>query len=368
MLTYAKDRFNSKNNSDKIRYHVFGWMSFVGYEAATIGLATGEFGQFRFYLIHYIINILLFYSHSKIVLPLSSGKKLQMLWKLPLFTCIEIGVYVLFKHVVDLWVSNIVLSTHIEGLALDAKSIFGGVWRSIYFIGFASAYYYHMYYLKERDSRENLERIAYVEEIKAKENLIELNNAKYAFLRAQINPHFLFNTLSFIYSNIHKTDPNSGKALILLSNIMRYALRSENGPEKVEMHNEIRQAEEFLALWKIRQEEERTEFIFDIEPGIEKIRFIPLVLLTLLENMFKHGNLSEESDPGILKIFTLENNLIIETVNLINTGLNDFGNHTGIQNIQQRLQLTYGNEGSMVVSQTDHHFLTRIKVPAYPEN
>ncbi|MGN8056023.1 sensor histidine kinase [Pedobacter sp. 22163] len=364
MLTYARPIFNLKNKWGNPLWHVAGWFLFIAYESFAIAMATGSAGKILFYVLHYGVNILLFYFHARVLLPVANSNRKQLIWKLPILTAIELCLFLAVKFGTDHLIAYCFPGMSDSKITFDEKFIYGGIWRSVYFILLSSGYYYLIYYIQERDNRELLEKRAYGEELKAKENLIELNSARNAFLRAQINPHFLFNTLSFIYSKIHKTDPKAGKTLSLLSKIMRYALESGNGPGLVRLEEELEQAQLLLELWRIRQEEEKTEFIVKIDNDAGNVKFIPLVILTLLENMFKHGNLSMREHPGMLKIDLTEGYIEVKTSNLINTGLNDSGHHTGLKNIRQRLFLTYEKDASMECQREGEYFNVTIKAPA----
>jgi len=363
MSTYAKPIFNLKNKLGNWLWHIGAWFLYMTYESFSVALATGSFSKLPFYLLHYAVNILLFYFHANVVLPLATQVRRNIIWKVPLLTIVEIALFLAFKFGTDHLIALLYPEMSRNEIILDEKFIAGGIWRSVYFILLSSGYYYLRYYIKERDNRELLEKRTFEEALKAKENFIELNNAKNAFLRAQINPHFLFNTINFIYSKIHKTDPAAGKALSLLSRLMRFALDSGKETELIPLAGELEQVSLLLELWKIRQEEERTAFITEIQEGIGQVRFIPLAVLTLLENMFKHGNLSMEEHPGILRIEKRNGEIRIETRNLINTGLNDSGYHTGLKNIQQRLLLTYGNKADMVHRISGEYFVVEIRAP-----
>lgn len=363
MSTYAKPIFNLKNKLGNWLFHIGAWSAYMLYESFSVALATGTFSKLTFYLLHYAVNILLFYFHASVVIPLSTTVKRNIIWKLPMLTVLEIGLFLAFKFGTDHLIALFYPEMSRAEIIMDQKFIAGGVWRSVYFILLASGYYYLRYYIKERDNRELLEKRAYEEALKAKESLIELNNAKNAFLRAQINPHFLFNTLNFIYSSIHKTDPAAAKTLSLLAKIMRYALESGNGPGLTVLEEELGPAKLLLDLWKIRQEDENTEIVLDIEDEARKVKFVPLVILTLLENMLKHGNLSDPLHPGMLKIWVEGSQIVAMSKNLINTGLNDSGYHTGLQNVRQRLFLTYGKEAIMRHYVKENHFIVHLCSP-----
>jgi len=363
MSTYAKPIFNLKNKLGNWLFHLGAWFAYMLYESFSIALATGTFNKLSFYLLHYAVNILLFYFHAFVVLPLATSARKNIIWKLPLLTILEVALFLAFKYATDHLITLFYAEMSRAEIIMDQKFIAGGIWRSVYFILLASGYYYLRYYIKERDNRELLEKRAYEEALKAKENLIELNNAKNAFLRAQINPHFLFNTLNFIYSSIHKTDPAAAKTLSLLAKIMRYALESGNGPGLTVLEDELGPAKLLLDLWKIRQEDENTEIVLDIDDESRRVKFVPLVILTLLENMLKHGNLSDAQHPGMLKIWVEGSQIMVITKNLTNTGLNDSGYHTGLQNVRQRLFLTYGKEAVMKHYVEEDYFIVQLSSP-----
>lgn len=355
--------FNLKTKLGNWLFHTGAWLLYMLYESFSVALATGTFSKLSFYLLHYAVNILLFYFHASVILPLSTSVKRNIIWKLPLMTVFEIALFLVFKFGTDHLIALFYPEMSKTEIIADQKFIAGGVWRSVYFILLASGYYYLRYYIKERDNRELLEKRAYEEELKARDNLIELNNAKNAFLRAQINPHFLFNTLNFIYSSIHKTDPAAAKTLSLLARIMRYALKSGNGPGLTLLEYELRPAKMLLDLWMIRQGDEKTEIILSIDDGSKRAKFVPLVILTLLENMLKHGNLSDAQHPGMLQIRVEDSQIMVMSKNLINTGINDTGCHTGLKNIRQRLLLTYGEEAVMHQDVRDNYFTVTINAP-----
>ncbi|MCX3267484.1 sensor histidine kinase [Pedobacter agri] len=363
MTTYARPFFNSKNFWHNLRRHLAGWTIFMVYESFTIALASGSLERLVYYLLHYVVNILLFYSHAKIVMPLAMSNPSQKAWKIPLFTAMEIAFFLALKYGSDHLIAMIFPEIQKGEIIFDERFIYGGIWRSVYFILLASGYYFLKYYIRERDKSELLEKKSHQQAILAKEQLIELNNARNAFLRAQINPHFLFNTISFIYSKIHKTDPAAGKTLALLSRNMRYALRSGNNPSLVRVSEELKQIRYLLELWQIRQEGEVTAFQLEATESAENAEFIPLVLLTLVENIFKHGNLSDKYHPALLRIETDATHLFIQTRNLVNTGLNDNGQHTGLQNIRQRLRLSYGEHSKMQHYTSGDQFIVKITAP-----
>lgn len=363
MLTYTTPIFNSKNKFSKPLWLTGFWVAYMIYESFAVAMATGSFSRIIFYLLHYPVNILLFFLHAFFILPVALKRKKQIFWKLPLLMVMELLLFLAAKFGVDHLIEHIFPTVGSNKIVLDERFIYGGIWRSIYFISLASGYYYLKFYLRERNKREKLQKQFLIKELKERDIQIELNHTKNAFLRAQINPHFLFNTLNFIYSKIHKTDPSAGKALSILAKLMRYALHSGGGQAMIKLGDELGQARLLLELWQIRQGGERTEFIFKIEKGVEDAGFIPLVILTLMENMLKHGELSRKTHPGLLEISRKKGRLKILTRNLYITRANDTGSRSGLKNIHQRLSLSYAGAAKMKHYEKGAYFYVEITAP-----
>lgn len=142
----------------------------------------------------------------------------------------------------------------------------------------------------------------------------------------------------------------------------RFALEAEYSEKAPLLKDEIQHARNYINLWQIPKSG-MLNINFQVEQAALAYPFIPLIILTLLENIFKHGNLSEPSDPATMDIFIRDEKLKIETRNLVNTGLNDSGLNLGIENIQNRIEAAYGlNSPCIFSSTTDRHFVTKISI------
>jgi hypothetical protein len=108
-----------------------------------------------------------------------------------------------------------------------------------------------------------------------------------AFLKSQVNPHFLFNTLNNICSLARKKSDDTEPAIIKLSQIMRYMI-TDSTLEKVGLEEEVDYLNNFIELQKIRLAD-RVEISFVIEGGLSAIQIEPLLLIPFVENAFKHG-------------------------------------------------------------------------------
>jgi len=344
------------------RYHFLYWLSFGIYEVISVAVVTGSFGRLRNYIFHYLLNIVLFYSHAEITLPALNIKGKNRHLVLTLLVTAQVFIYLFMSYLLDGLLGSKVIS--VKGLlSMRWSFILSTLWRAVYFMGFATTYYFFLQFRSQQRRSLDLERLGKQKVLIEKQMALELADARNDYLRAQINPHFLMNTLSFIYNSTHKTEPHSAQAVFYLSKLLRYITETEHGPRISRLGLEIEQVENLLHLCRIRNNELYLDFYYQAE--MEDIETIPLLLLTLSENMIKHGNLSEPDKPGTISISGDGGQVVIETVNLINTGINDTGMHSGIKNLRQRLAHQYQEKASLEYYYKDPgYFTARVIVPS----
>jgi LytS/YehU family sensor histidine kinase len=160
-------------------------------------------------------------------------------------------------------------------------------------------------------------------------------------LKAQINPHFLFNSLNVIYSLALKNDKLTAEVVLKLSDILRYVIY-DSTQDKVTLDSEVSLLKKYIELQKYRVEDSAAiSFISNVE---EDVKIAPLIFLTLVENSFKHGiksdtenvfiNITLNSDAEKIT-FEIENNKSKTNTNSSNP------NGLGLENIKRRLMIQY---------------------------
>jgi LytS/YehU family sensor histidine kinase len=175
---------------------------------------------------------------------------------------------------------------------------------------------------------------------------IEKIKSELNFLKTQLQPHFLFNTLNNIYSLTFNNSQLAGTSVLQLSALLRYMLY-EAGAEKVDLQKEINHLKGYIELEKIRFAD-RLEFSFNISGYINDKKIAPLLLMPLLENAFKHA--SNKFDERIWitvdlivkdidLYFTVENSLFAEGKIQIQNAYSGIG----LENVKRRLSLLYQN-------------------------
>lgn len=195
--------------------------------------------------------------------------------------------------------------------------------------------------------------------------LINANNeVQLQLLTAQVNPHFLFNTLNNIYSRTQIESPEGARMVLQLSHIMRYIL--DEGPKaSVPLRNEIALINDYINL-ECQRYDERMDLHLSLPADTEGLMIAPLVLLPFVENCFKHGTSNMIDNPWINLKITLEGNTL--HMKLMNgkklhymPGISREG--TGINNTKRRLDLIYGNTYSVEVINEAEVFIINLSIP-----
>jgi len=214
-------------------------------------------------------------------------------------------------------------------------------------------------------------RIKISKEIIQQERINRLSSEKEALeanlrlLQAQIEPHFLFNTLSNVLSLID-TDQAKGKSMLVdLIHYMRTSL-SRTLPEATTLDQELNMIKAYLNIQKIRMGE-RLRFTIELPEAVRQHPFPPMLLQPLVENAVKHG-LEPAIEGGEITIKVVEENSLIR-IEVQDTG-NGFSSYetagVGITNVRERIRLLYGDKGRLILQANDPHGVKAIiEVPKH---
>lgn len=174
--------------------------------------------------------------------------------------------------------------------------------------------------------------------------------AELALLKSQINPHFLFNSLNSIYSLAYQRAENTPEAILKLSEIMRYMLYECND-NKVDLANELQYLQNFIDLQKIRFGD-NSYVNFEVEGIITNQRIVPLLLISFIENAFKHGVANDKNAPIQLKITVDDGHLQFYMHNRKHLHNRDAAGGIGLNNVKRRLKLLYPNQYHLTINDT----------------
>jgi two-component system, LytTR family, sensor histidine kinase AlgZ len=198
-------------------------------------------------------------------------------------------------------------------------------------------------------------------EAKRKELENEKLTAELTFLKAQINPHFLFNTLNNLYYLAFTNSPNTTEVIAKLSQMMRYMIYDSNH-EKVLLNKEIEYIENYIDLEKLRLNNQ-IPIHFEVSGEVNQVKIVPLILITFLENAFKHGVTNNATDAYILVKLSVENQELIYTVenSKLNSTLHEKSG-IGLQNVRRRLDLSYANKYRLEVQDEEKSYKVCLKL------
>jgi len=189
----------------------------------------------------------------------------------------------------------------------------------------------------------------------------EKAHAELSFLKAQINPHFLFNTLNNIYALSVTNSAHTSESIMKLSNIMRY-VTDEVSEDFVLLQSEIDCINDYIDLQKLRLGK-KTKLNFICTGEIINQRIAPLVLMTFIENVFKYGVSKHKNAVISIKLMIKEDKLYFFCQNAIfEKDSNSSRKGIGIANTKQRLEHMYAGKYRLDISTKDNLFTVNLEI------
>jgi sensor histidine kinase YesM len=186
--------------------------------------------------------------------------------------------------------------------------------------------------------------------------------AELRFLKAQVNPHFLFNALNNIYSLSFTESKKTPEMILKLSDMMSYMLYDCKS-EKVKLVSEIKYLHNYIALQQLKKDGE-FNIEFNTSGDLERVMITPMLFIPFFENAFKHGNL-DNTRKGWMKSELIINDGIL-VFNMSNTyeptRKKSEKSGVGLENIRERLHLLYPNLHHININSNDQIFHIDLKI------
>jgi two-component system LytT family sensor kinase len=171
--------------------------------------------------------------------------------------------------------------------------------------------------------------------------------AELTFLRSQINPHFLFNSINDIYSLTYQKSEDAPGALLKLSEILRYMLR-EGKEDFMPLQQEIKYIENVIELQRISAK--GNAFInFDVEGYVGNQKIAALLFIAFVENAFKHGVLNDAENPVQINLVSGNDKISFSIRNKKNQDQKDKTGGIGLNNVRRRLELIYPGKHQLLI-------------------
>jgi hypothetical protein len=327
--------------------HTALWIGFVLYEQVVRVFVSQTQPDLRLVVFNYLLNALFFYVNSSLLLPRLYARQrvgayagALLLW---------LALYSLLRTELNLQLTPLLDPAQLTDLKPSSfpSLLLASSYRGSFFLFVSIGYWFarHAVALEvQKRAQEHQLRLS-------ERSLLE---ARLAFLKNQINPHFLFNTLNFFYAQVYPLSAPAAKGLLLLSDTMRYALH-EDYQGKVMLTQEVQHVQNYIALNQLRFHNQ-LQVQFEVEGTLQFSLILPLVLITFVENCFKHGELGEAADPLVIHLAVARNQLTFRTRNKKRIGPREQSGGIGLANTRQRLELAYPDRHALAVEDGPRHY------------
>jgi len=335
------DRINDILRVNKISYHIAFWaLAYIFwifvFRSSTLILSHDITIQFC-YLIFIAAN---YYFNAFYNIPYLLNKKKYVLFGV--YFILAISATAILRVPVSAFIYTHVfkiVNNHFDRL-------------TVFFNSFINIFFWVVCILGAKMGAERIRSQKYIEQIEKEKATNELN-----FLRAQFNPHFLFNSINSIYAHIDKSNKTARNMLIVFSEMLRYQLYECN-TEQIELERELNYIRNYLAIQQSRIDE-RIAVSFCDGNIKGNIKVAPLVFITFIENAFKYVGFNEGKDNRIDISLKYENgNLLFKILNSKDTFINQIekASGLGIANTKRRLELLYPGKHTLSIKDEESYY------------
>ncbi|WP_369753013.1 sensor histidine kinase [Flavobacterium sp. WC2409] len=190
---------------------------------------------------------------------------------------------------------------------------------------------------------------------------LDYNKAELSLLKSQLEPHFLFNTLNAFYTDLVDDKPEIAKDILRLCQLLRY-VTYEAGTDFMPLSKEINFIEDYIYLHRKRFED--TLFLEYDVTGIVSDQPVPsLVFIHFVENIFKHGVVTNSAFPAKISIIVTDEFISMETANLVSVAEQYSASGIGKENLKRRLSAIFKQDYILQYDQSNDIFTTILKLP-----
>lgn len=347
--------------TQKQKIHVSVWILYVIYYQ--ISYIIGYLDKFDLptsliILVNCFFWIIIFYTCVLYIFPYFLDRKKYWLTvaicvlNVSVLTILNLSVFVyIFPHLFPLY----------PKVVFNQNELITHFWNAQIYTIYALGYYFAQKSIQQqkdiaaRDREIAEQKIALAEKeakiakqdleiaILAKEKAL----AEMAFLRAQINPHFMYNTLNMIFERVRKASREAGDIVIAFAEMMRYATSTKSQDDEVDLQGEIDFVKQYIDL-HLQRFHYRVYIDFEEEGDFSYHRIVPMILITIVENGIKHGIFDDPEIAFTIRASLIDEVFVFKAKNSKNpypNAINDTGQTgVGIENIKKRLLTTYPAE------------------------
>ena len=319
--------------------HVLAWLCFAVYEQSVLLFTHAPQVALLPIFLNYLLNAALFYANSGLLLP-----RLYARQRRALYAASALGLLVAYALLRTKLYLGLVPALHLPPAPVaysDEDFWILSLYRGSFFLFVSLGYWFARSAIAlETQKREQAQQLRATER--------SLMEANLAFLKSQINPHFLFNSLNFLYAQVYPHSEPAAQGILLLADTMRYALH-ENNEGKVPLGQEVQHLHNYIAMNQLRYHQQ-LQVQFEVTGSDQFVLILPLVLITFVENCFKHGELADPDHPLPIELAVAPGQLTFQTHNRKRHGPKENRAGIGLANTRARLDLVYPGRHSLTIT------------------
>lgn len=338
----------------KLKNHIWFWGIYFLLNFLRWGAYFNDYAySFKSNLIEFALHIPLVYFNLLILIPLFVLKSKYFKYTLSLIASLSV-VYLLKTGLTYFIISkNIWPEANRDYKPFELNHIVAVCIGELYVLAIASSIYLMLTWLKERDLNKAI--------------MENQNKIKLKYLKNQIQPHFFFNTLNNLYALSLESSDKVPDVIIKLSKLMEYVLYDIEGTKFVPLINEIDYIQNYIEIEKLRFE--NVEVAINLESNIDTIKIPPLLFISLIENAFKHGGISNNNLKIKINFRVINSNLEFEIINnfVISRPVKT-KKGIGLSNTKKRLKLIYKNNFSINQKIKFNFYIITMQIPLYNED
>lgn len=319
-------------------YQIIFWIFIFGKFYFYFSSANDTWKSIELTLIVVLFNMSIFYNHLIFIIP-RFFKKWTAFFLLHLASLsLLIGIY---------YITNIASRIYGEFSLQAALAITNNY---ISFSIYSFLYWYVIKFLKEKELTLKLKNEKLVAEMKA--------------LKSQVSPHFLFNSLNNIYSLCLNNPDDAAMMTDKLSKQLRYLIY-KGSQDLVLLSEEIHLIEDYIAIQQIKKHKGKVTFNVSLSNPLKKASIPPLLLITLVENAFTHGDVITNSNGSIdIKIENKETDIIFSIINSFDEkyAIKKSEGGIGLSNLRDQLQIKYPNHHNLSVETNNNLYTATLTI------
>jgi two-component system LytT family sensor kinase len=264
------------------------------------------------------------------------------------------GMFLCF--IAEQYIQASILSTTWPSAHSHGNKILGPFWMTnlffyLFFLLVICSYFFTSEWVKHEKQKRELIETQFTTELK--------------FLKNQVNPHFLFNTLNNLFSIAQRNkDEETANGISKLAGLMRYMLY-DSSVMRVSLEKEIRNIEDFIGLNKLRYPNEEVTVAVHVAGALDQFFIAPMLLLPFVENAFKHGVNIESMTTISISVVAERNKIVFQCINpVVDAGVMKQAEYSGIglENVKRRLSLLYPAKHVLTITDTREKFMVKLEI------